>query len=285
MEGRGTSSKDLYDRCCQKALLESLLSSKFLNDIYGYAKTSRLVRDAINLYNGKHRLMDDFGKELVKALTEDMEKDVFLEGMRKFDPDSYDAGKDSMKRTIDAAGQIMSELSISYDEQLRFILFFEGITTTCDPFDFDKLEMNRNRVLKADRPQDSYPALKDQFNQIFEEVYRPYSRDFANVVSRYPGMEPETAYAAVENLLSVTGCYSYKDEYKSDIREIRNAFAHEKYRIREKMTLTLNDGSTVDYDTKEMMFRITMMQYKCMFVNMLLPIMNIEVLRSMALRF
>ena len=190
-----------------------------------------------------------------------------------------------MKRTIDAAGQIMSELSISYDEQLRFILFFEGITTTCDPFDFDKLEMNRNRVLKADRPQDSYPALKDQFNQIFEEVYRPYSRDFANVVSRYPGVDPETAYAAVENLLSVTGCYSYKDEYKSDIREIRNAFAHEKYRIGEKMTLTLNDGSTVDYDTKEMMFRITMMQYKCMFVNMLLPIMNIEVLRSMALRF
>ena len=285
MNEKGESSVDLYDRCCEKALLESLLSSKFLMDIYGYGGTSRLVRDTINLYRGKHRWTDEFGERLVKTLTADLDKDLFLNGMKIHDPESYGDGKESMRRAIDTIGRIMSESSTTYNEQLEFLRYFIGIRTTCDNFDFEKLEMNRSRVLKAESPQDSFPALKDQFNQIFEDVCRPYSKNFTDVVSHYPGMKPKKAYAAVEDLLCACKCYQFKDDYKSDLREIRNAFAHEKYRVESKLVLTLNDGSTVEFGVNDMMFRTTMMQYKCMFVNMVLPIMNIEILRRMALRF
>ena len=281
----GTTSGELYRSCCKKSLVESLISAKLLKDIYGYDNTDRFIKETIRTYNTRGRVDEDYSTVLVKNLTLDLDNDQFLRGLEKHDAESYNRGKKSIERTLGFIKNVFSGLSVSFDEQLSFILYFDSIGNTCDSFDFDKLEMNRRRVIDADKPQDIYHALKDQYKQIYEEIYRPYSRDLSSVIARYPGFDQDTGYIAMENLLSVYECYDTGSEYKSDVREIRNALSHEKYSIGKNLTLTFKDGSRHDYDVKEMMFMISMMQYKCMYVNTVLPIMNVEVLRTMSLRF
>lgn len=283
MADSGESVKGLYDKCCTKAMLESLLASKALMDVSGYRKTSRLVRDSINIYRGKHKWIDGFGDKLVNSLLDDLEGDYYLEGILKHDPDSYEIGTNSMRNTINIIYEITSQLSTSYNAQLGFMRYFSDRITPNEVFDFEKLRMSQNRVKNAGNPQESLPALKDQFSQIFEDVFRPYSKSFTEIISYYPGMNPRKAYELVESLFSVTRCYQYRGEYKSDLREIRNALAHEKYRIGSKLSLILNDGSTIELTVSELLFRISMMSYKCMFISMVLPILNLEVMRGINL--
>lgn len=281
----GITSGELYRSCCKKSLVESLISAKLLKDIYGYDNTDRFIKETIKVYNQKGRIDEDYPTGLIKNLKLDLDKDQFLRGLERHDAESYDQGSKSIERSLRFISDIFSELSVSFDEQLSFIIFFDSIGNTCDPVDFDKMEMNRRRVIDANKPRDIYPAMKDQYKQIFEEIYRPYSRDFSNVVARYPGFDQETGYIAVEDLLSVRECYTVGNEYRSDVREIRNAISHEKYSIGENITFTYKDGSRHEFDVKGLMFMTSMMQYKCMYLNTVLPIMNVEILRSMSLRF
>ena len=281
----GTTSKDMYEQCCRKALLESLVSSSLMNDIYGSINTNSLVRETIDEYNKSNKLIDDFGTKLVQVLIKDLDDDHILEGIKKHEPELYEDGKRSILRTIEKVDTILSGLSSSFEEQLRFILYFECIKTTCDPFDFKKLRMNLDRIAEAKKSQDLNAALKDQFNQVFEQIYRPYAKDFTSLITRYPGMNSETAYRTVEDMLCIDRTYLVNDECRSDIREIRNAFSHEQYSIGEKIIITLKDGSTAIYSSQEIMFRLSMMYYKCMYLNMILPLINIEILRRMAHRF
>ena len=281
----GTTSNELYRSCCKKSLIESLVSAKLFKDIYGYENTDRFIKETIKTYNQNKRIVEDYSTGLIKNLTLDLDNDQFLRGLEKYDADSYDRGRKSIERTLGFISDIFSELSVSFDEQLSFIIFFDSIGNTCDPVNFDKMEMNRRRVIDANKPRDIYPAMKDQYKQIFEEIYRPYSRDFSNVVSHYPGFDQETGYIAVEDMLSVRECYTIGNEYRSDAREIRNAISHEKYSIGKNITFTYKDSSRYEFDVKGFMFMTSMMQYKCMYLNTVLPIMNVEILRSMSLRF
>lgn len=279
------TSSDMYRSCCRKSLIESIVSAKLLEDIYGYKSTNGFIKKTAKNYNDNGRIDGDYSTGLLENLVLDLDNDQFLIGLERYDAESYVWGRKSIERTLGFIKEIFSKVTSSFDEQLSFILFFDRICNTCDSFDFNKMEMNRRRIIDANKPRDVYPALKDLYKQIYEEVYRPYSRDFSNVVAHYPGFDRETGYIAVEGLLSVSQCYGTGEEYKSDVREIRNALSHEKYIINEGLALTFNDGSRHEYDIKGMMFMTSMMQYKCMYVNTVLPIMNVEVLRSMSLRF
>ena len=277
---------DLYEQCCKTAALESIVSSKILKDLYGYSKACSFVRSNASYYNSNHKFLNNFGADFFEFMVADLDKDPDLVEIGRFDPDSFHKGLDSMKIMFSELKSILAKVSESYDERLRFILYYSsGDRVVNNDFDFDKFDVNIGRIKRAQDQKDLYPALKDQFNQIFEGIYRPFSRQFVNLFSRYPGIKPDDAYADTERALSVSNCCRYGQEFKSDLRVMRNSLAHENYRIGETMDLIMDTGEIESYDDKRMMFYISMMQHKCMLMNAIVPFMNIEVLRTMEGQF
>lgn len=280
----GESKESIYDMSCRNILLDSRLKIYCFEQQLGNRFVRKTLNDVINFYNGKGCIREDYTQLILDALKKDLQKDPFIEGLMGFDAENGKRMKESYERSTSVMETILDRLESDEDGYLRFVLFMSRNRSKPFDFDFEKIGRNSQRVLKqasSDDPSDSFPPLRDQYRQGFEQLYLHIARESIDVISRYPGYDREMAYRAFEELTSLEQPIC-DDEggLRSDYRAIRNCISHESYReIGDSMVMCLNDGRELNVGIKDMSFLSTSMLQKCIYSMQLVSLMNVEVIR------
>ncbi len=82
-----------------------------------------------------------------------------------------------------------------------------------------------NELMELSNKSLSLPALKDQYNLAFERIYKPLRVQLTKIMDD-GNIARHVLYERVEDILCLDSCYGEPGEIKSDIRMIRNMFAH-----------------------------------------------------------
>lgn len=280
----GESKESMYDMSCSNILLDSRLKIYCFEQQLGNRFVRKTLNDVINLYNGKGCMNEDYSKLISEALRKDLRKDPFIEGLMRFDAENGKRMIESLERSISVMETILKGLESDEDGYLRFVLFMSRNRSRPFDLDFEKIDRNSKRVLRqasSDDPLDSFPPLRDQYRQGFEQLYLQIAKESMDIISRYPGCDREMAYRAFEELTSLKQpIVDDEGGLKSDYRAIRNCISHENYRENgDSMVMCLDDGRELTIGIKDMSFLNTSMLHKCIYSMQLVSLMNVEIIR------
>jgi len=279
----GLSPSEMYESCCKRSLGESLICAKMLSSDYGYDGTLSCVKTIIKEYNGSGKLPGDTGERILGALENDLDNDTILNGMARYDDGFAKLGKYSVIKSLETFKKTLSLYNGEYDKVLGFILYNYTLEKKEKHLDQNKNAMNAERMMRIynDYPDAAFAFIKDQYTFIFEKLWKPCLYEYVNIIGRYPGIGKEAAGILIEDIMCASRCYDGEDGYKCDLREIRNAFAHENYAYDEQMRVRFRDKSVLKLEFKQMMSLIHLMEYKCMYVNLVLPLITLSVFAKM----
>lgn len=280
----GESKESMYDMSCSNILLDSRLKIYCFEQQLGNRFVRKTLNDVINLYNGKGCMNEDYSKLISEALRKDLRKDPFIEGLMRFDAENGKRMIESLERSISVMETILKGLESDEDGYLGFVLFMSRNRSRPFDLDFEKIDRNSKRVLRqasSDDPLDSFPPLRDQYRQGFEQLYLQIAKESMDIISRYPGCDREMAYRAFEELTSLKQpIVDDEGGLKSDYRAIRNCISHENYRENgDSMVMCLDDGRELTIGIKDMSFLNTSMLHKCIYSMQLVSLMNVEIIR------
>lgn len=280
----GESKESMYDMSCSNILLDSRLKIYCFEQQLGNRFVRKTLNDVINLYNGKGCMNEDYSKLISEALRKDLRKDPFIEGLMRFDAENGKRMIESLERSISVMETILKGLESDEDGYLGFVLFMSRNRSRPFDLDFEKIDRNSKRVLRqasSDDPLDSFPPLRDQYRQGFEQLYLQIAKESMDIISRYPGCDCEMAYRAFEELTSLKQpIVDDEGGLKSDYRAIRNCISHENYRENgDSMVMCLDDGRELTIGIKDMSFLNTSMLHKCIYSMQLVSLMNVEIIR------
>ncbi|QHK17609.1 hypothetical protein JS82_05630 [Methanomassiliicoccaceae archaeon DOK] len=269
---------------CSNILLDSRLKIYCFEQQLGNRFVRKTLNDVINLYNGKGCMNEDYSKLISEALRKDLRKDPFIEGLMRFDAENGKRMIESLERSISVMETILKGLESDEDGYLGFVLFMSRNRSRPFDLDFEKIDRNSKRVLRqasSDDPLDSFPPLRDQYRQGFEQLYLQIAKESMDIISRYPGCDREMAYRAFEELTSLKQpIVDDEGGLKSDYRAIRNCISHENYRENgDSMVMCLDDGRELTIGIKDMSFLNTSMLHKCIYSMQLVSLMNVEIIR------
>ena len=282
MDDLGLSVQDLYPRCCDRVLADAKTSMSFQRLMGGGRKSGIVFRDALNRYSGKREFPDDYFTRLIEAERIDVKEFVFMKGTRQYDPERFEVCLDSFYRSLDVIADVVSKTEGKLEEQLDFLRYILEHETELMRINQDRMKKNSDRVERlydSNNPEDAFPPLREQFMQNFEEIYIPISSEIQSIVKHYPGISSNDAYRITEDILSFRRSYGTGSDLKSDLRYIRNHLAHSNYSEDESIRITISESEAIELDMTSLSATTAFMSMKCGFVNMLLPLMNIEVLR------
>ena len=283
----GYSAKDMYVDCCKKALAESLLYSKILTQGFGYQKIESTIKNVINEFNNNGKLERNLKDSVLKALEEDISNDVSLKGMAEFDSGFAKLSKQSSLMALNTFRKIFDLFDNDSDAIFRFVMYYKTLERKKKSLNEKKVMMNSERMAKIYReyPDAAFAFIKEQYTHIFEKLWKTCTYEYSNIIGRYPGVGKEASEILIEDIMCAARCYEINGEYKCDLREIRNSFAHDFYEYDEKMIIKLRDRSVLELEFRQMMSLVHLMEYKCTYVNMILPMITLSELALMADQF
>ena len=282
MDDLGFSVQDLYLRCCDRVLADAKTSMIFQRAIGGGRKSGIVFRDALNRYSGKREFPDDYITRLFEAERIDVKEFGFMKGTQQFDPEMFEACLDSFYRSLDIIDDVVSKTGGKPEEQLVFLRYILEHETELMRINQGRMQKNSDRAVRlygSDNPEDAFPTLREQFMQNFQELYIPISSDVQDMIGHYPGIRSKDAYRITEDVLSFRRSYGTDSDLKSDLRHIRNHLAHSNYSEDGSIRITISESEVIELDMISLSAITAFMSLKCAFVNMLPPLMNIEVLR------
>ena len=274
----GISQSEIFDICCKNSLASSLIRARMLYKENGYEETWNTVKTVLDDYKDSNRIPKNTGEKVLRSLEGDLDKDRVLNEMAKYDDEIADLGRSSVLKTLGTFRRIFSLYRNDDDEVSKFILYNYMAEEEDNQLNQKNLEKNADRMMKAyrDNPNTAFTFIKDQYTHVFEKSWKPCANNTRNMIERYPGIEKEEAGILIEDIMCASRCYDNTDGYKCDLREIRNAFAHENYMYDDRMTIILRDKTELTLEFKQMMTLIHLMQYKCTYVTLVTPLMTMS---------
>lgn len=282
MDDLSLSVQELYPRCCDRVLADAKTSMSFQRLMGGGRKSGIVFRDALNRYSGKRDFPDDYFTRFIEAERKDFKELAFLKGTRQYDPRGFEVCLDSFSRSLDVIEAVVSKTDGKPEEQLNFLKYILEHETERMGINQDKMQKNSERAVRlygSNNPEDAFPVLREQFMQNFQEIYIPTSSEIQGMIENYPGIRSKDAYRFTEDMLSFRRSYGTGSDLKSDLRHIRNHIAHSNYSEDESIRIILSGSEAIELDMTSLSAITAFMSLKCGFINMLLPLMNIEVLR------
>lgn len=282
MDDLSLSVYELYPRCCNRVLADAKTSMSFQRLMGGGSKSGIVFRDALNRYSGKRDFPDDYFTRFIEAERKDFKELAFLKGTRQYDPRGFEVCLDSFSRSLDVIEAVVSKTDGKPEEQLNFLKYILEHETERMGINQDKMQKNSERAVRlygSNNPEDAFPVLREQFMQNFQEIYIPTSSEIQGMIENYPGIRSKDAYRFTEDMLSFRRSYGTGSDLKSDLRHIRNHIAHSNYSEDESIRIILSGSEAIELDMASLSAITAFMSLKCGFINMLLPLMNIEVLR------
>ena len=282
MDDLGFSVQDLYLRCCDRVLADAKTSMLFQRAMGGGRKSEIVFRDALNRYSGKREFPDDYFTRLIQAERNDVKEFVFMKGTRQYDPEMFEVCLDSFYRSLEIIADVVSKTEGKPEEQLDFLRYILEHKIELMRINQDRMQKNSDRAVRlygSDNLEDAFPTLREQFMQNFQELYIPISSDVQDMIGHYPRIRSKDAYRITEDVLSFRRSYGTGSDLKSDLRHIRNHLAHSNYSENGSIRITTSESEVIELDMISLSAITAFMSLKCAFVNMLPPLMNIEVLR------
>lgn len=282
MDDLSLSVLELYPRCCDRVLADAKTSMAFQRLMGGGRKSGIVFRDALNRYSGKRDFPDDYFTRFIEAERKDFKELVFLKGTRQYDPRGFEVCLDSFFRSLDVIEAVVSKIDGKPEDQLNFLRYILEHETELMGINQDRIQKNNERAVRlygSNNPEDAFPVLREQFMQNFQEIYIPTSSEIQGMIEHYPGIRSKDAYRFTEDMLSFRRSYGTSSDLKSDLRHIRNHIAHSNYSEDESIRIILSGSEAIELDMTSLSAITAFMSLKCGFINMLLPLMNIEVLR------
>ena len=282
MEDLSLFVQELYPRCCDRVLADAKTSMSFQRLMGGGRKSGIVFRDALNRYSGKRDFPDDYFTRFIEAERKDFKELAFLKGTRQYDPRGFEVCLDSFSRSLDVIEAVVSKTDGKPEEQLNFLKYILEHETELMRINQDRMQKNSERAVRlygSNNPEDAFPVLREQFMQNFQEIYIPTSSEIQGMIEHYPGIRSKDAYRISEDLLSFRRSFGTGSDLKSDLRYIRNHIAHSNYSEDESIRIILSGSEAIELDMASLSAITAFMSLKCGFINMLLPLMNIEVLR------
>ena len=283
MDDGGFSAKDIYVECCNKALAESLLYSVILTEEFGYKDLQDVVKLIASEYKRTGCLPDDVEDRILNTLEKEIDNDERLKTMAKYDEDFAKLSKQSSLKALDTFRKIFDMYNGDSDSIFRFIVYCKTLQRKKKVLSEKKMQMNSERMAKIykEYPDAAFAFIKDQYTHIFENLWKTCAYEYVNIIGRYPGVGKEESGILIEDIMCAARCYDYNEEYKCDLREIRNSFAHDFYEYDEKMTIKIRDKSRLVLEFRQMMSLVHLMEYKCTYINMIMPMMTLCELAKM----
>ncbi len=189
-----------------------------------------------------------------------------------YSPEGYAEGLSSvMERTLRTMEQLVDKVDV--DDPVKF--HSEHLLDLMDNEEMmhflrDQTAGTRRiiELRKVGRPELALPALKDQFILQFEKLYKGVHKQ---ICSLFKGVvnDRKELNDIIEEILSMNRTYDYKGVKKSDLRCMRNLFAHpDRIDYYDHYHLEFDDGTSLDIDAEGlikisaiMMAKIGLMQF------------------------